>query len=300
MATSIWLGRDDGRYFEEHKWRVDKVQSTPMNEIKLNDILKIKNLENVKIRFNLMFEQNWNPIEIFKSGDINVLLEGQYWNYKKQKSFKDGQITIGLIRIKANDNLWLLFHIGKITKDLNKFDGVGYQYEILTDYEKYFGRLIVKFKNKAQTLIRNANSVIDDCEVEQILPDTFDNDVFPGYDKVNISWLEMSRVIEKETWKTALLNQKGVYLITDISNGKKYVGSAYGTNMILGRWRSYIKNGNGGNVGLKVLPFDHIRKYFRYSILDIYKSTTDDQIIIERENWWKEILQSRKYGYNEN
>ena len=33
-----------------------------MNEIKLND------LSNVKIRFNLMFRQNWNPIEIYKNG----------------------------------------------------------------------------------------------------------------------------------------------------------------------------------------------------------------------------------------
>jgi hypothetical protein len=271
-----------------------------MNTIKLNDILQIDNLENVKIRFNLMFRDNWNPIEIFKNGNIKILLEGQYWNYKKQKSFKDGQITIGLIRIKANDNLWLLFHVGRITKDLNKLNGVGYEYEVMPDYKKYFGRLIVKFKNTAQTMIRNANSVIDDCEVLQILPDTFDNDIFPGYEKVNISWEEMSRVIEKENWKTALQNQKGVYLITDISNGKMYVGSAYGENMILGRWKSYIKTGNGGNVGLKILEFDYIKKNLRYSILDIYKSTTDDQIIKERESWWKEVLQSRRYGYNEN
>jgi hypothetical protein len=182
-----------------------------MEGIKLNDILGIENLDNVKIRLNLMFRQNWNPIEIFKDREINVLLEGQYWNYKKQKSFKNGQITIGFIRIKGDKNLWLLFHIGKVTKELNLYDGVGYEYEILPEYEKYFGRLIIKFKNKSQTMIRNAKSVIDNCEVYQILPDIFDNDIFPGYDKVNISWKEMSRVIEKENWKTALQNQKGVY-----------------------------------------------------------------------------------------
>jgi hypothetical protein len=271
-----------------------------MANIKLNDILKLDNLKNVKVRFNLMFATNWNPIEIFKYNEIKTLLEGQYWNYNKNKSYKEGQITLGFIRIKSNENFWLLFHIGKITKDLNVFNGIGYEYETLSEYEKYFGRLIIKFKNTSQNMIRNAESVINDCEVAQILPDTFDNDIFPGYDKINISWEEMSCVIEKDTWKTALQNQKGVYLITDILNGKKYVGSAYGENMILGRWKSYVKTGNGGNVGLKILEFDYIKKNFRYSILDIYKSTTDDQIIIERENWWKEILQSRKFGYNEN
>ena len=167
----------------------------------------------------------------------------------------------------------MLFHIGEITKDLNIYNGVGYVYEPLIEYQKYFGRLIVKFDNKVQTMIRNAESVINDCEVSQILPDTFDNDLFPGYDKVNISWKVMRSVIEKDNWKTALQNQKGVYLLTDISNGKKYVGSAYGENMILGRWKSYIETGHGGNIGLKLINIEHIKENFRYSILDILTNT---------------------------
>jgi len=247
-----------------------------------------------------MFRDNWNPIEIFKNDDLEVLLEGQYWNHKRNKSFKEGQITVGFIRINSNENLWLLFHIGKVTRDLDILDGVGYEYEVLPEYQKYFGRLIIKYKNKAQTMIRLAKSVIDDCEIAQILPDTFDNDIFPGYDKVNVTWKELYRVIEKESWKTALQNQKGVYLITDISSGKMYVGSAYGENMILGRWQSYIKTGNGGNIELKALSFEHIKQNFRYSILDIFKSTVDDQLIIARESWWKSVLLTREFGYNKN
>ncbi len=271
-----------------------------MSPIKLNDLLQIDNLKNVKVRFNLMFANNWNPIGIFKNNEMQTLLEGQYWNYNKNKSYKEGQITIGFIRIKSNENFWLLFHIGKVTKDLNIFNGVGYEYENLPEYEKYFGRLIIKFKNASQNMIRNAESVFEDCEVAQILPDIFDNDMFPGYDKVNISWNELLRVLEKDTWKTALQNQKGVYLITDTSNGKMYVGSAYGDEMILNRWKSYIKTGHGNNKELKKLDINHIKEYFRYSILDIYKSTTDTQTIIDRENWWKDLLLSRKFGYNAN
>jgi hypothetical protein len=271
-----------------------------MNEIKLNDILKFERLDNVKIRFNLQFEGVWNPIEYYKSGNVKTMLAGQYWNYNKNKSFKEGQISIGFIKVNKNEDFWLLFHIGKIVKDLNTFNGVGYEYETLSEYEKYFGRLIVKFKNKSQNMIRNAESVIGDCEIAQILPDTFDNDTFPGYDKVNISWEELSRVVEKENWRTALQNQKGIYLISDTSNGKTYVGSAYGETMLLGRWESYQKTGHGGNVELKKLTIDHIKANFRYSILDIYKSTTDDNVIIARENWWKDLLLTRKFGYNGN
>ncbi|WP_236013853.1 GIY-YIG nuclease family protein [Capnocytophaga bilenii] len=79
-----------------------------------------------------------------------------------------------------------------------------------------------------------------------------------------------------------------------------YVGSAYGKNMLLGRWKNYVTNGHGGNTEFKELPFEYIKQYFKYSILDIFKSTIDDQVIINRENWWKEILQTRSFGYNKN
>ena len=270
-----------------------------MNKILLNDILQLDDVNNVKIRFNLMFQGNWNPVDIFKNNDSTALLEGQYWNYKKNKSYKEGQITIGLLRLNNND-MWLLFHIGKVTKDLNILDGIGYEYVSIPKFEKYCGRLIVKFKNKSQTMVRLASSVIEQCEIEQILPDTFDNDIFPGYDNIKLSWNELSRVITKEGWKAALQNQKGIYLITDNSNGKMYVGSAYGENMILGRWKSYIKTGHGGNVSLKELTKEHIRENFEYSILEIYKAKTDDEVIINRENWWKTILKTINHGYNKN
>ena len=139
-----------------------------MDSIRLNDILRLDNLHDVKIRFNLMFGQNWNPIEVFKNGDTSIMLEGHYWNYKKKKSYKEGQITIGLVKIRPKEDFWLLFHIGRITKDLNRLNGVGYEYEDLPEYEKYVGRLIVKYTNRVQTMIRNAESVIDECYVSQI------------------------------------------------------------------------------------------------------------------------------------
>lgn len=271
------------------------------NKVMLNDILQIKELENVKIRLNFDYgPANWNVIEAFKNGDMAGLLNGHYWNYKGKKSYKQDQTTIGLLRIKPKEDLWLLFHIGKVTKDLNLLEAMGYEFETLTEYNKFVGRVIVKYKNTSQSVVRNANSLINQCEVYQILPDVFDNDIFPGYENVNISWNELSRVIDKESWKTALQNQKAVYLITDISNGKMYVGSAYAENMLLNRWQNYVKSRHGGNVQLKQLSQEHIENNFRYSILDIFKSTTDDKVILSRESWWKETLLTRKFGYNSN
>jgi len=264
--------------------------------ILLNDILKLSasHLENTKVRFNIqgfagealfLFKNNRDDLQIW-----------QFWNYRTKKSYKVGNTTIGFIRIEGNK--WLLFDISRITKDLDKFNAVGYEYEKIEEYEKYCGRLIIEFENKAQTLIRRANSVFKHCKVLQILDGTFDNDIFPGYEYVNVTWQELRQLINKDSWKTALENQKGVYLITDTSNGKMYVGSAYGTNMLHGRWSNYIGNGHCGNVELKELSFDHIQRYFKYSILDIFKSTIDDKVILKRESWWKKNLMTREFGYN--
>ena len=272
------------------------------NHIMLNDLLRLENLENVKIRLNKDNPNNdFDPIKHFKEAK-EKLLYGQFWNYEKKKSFREGNIAIGLARIPKTDK-WLLFDISKITKDLDQ-PGVGYEHKELSEYEKYFGRVIVKYHNRSQNLIRKGETLMNDLKVDEILPEKFDDDNFPGYENVDISWEDLKRVIEKKDWKTALENQKGVYLITDKEAGKFYVGSASGEDMILGRWKNYIDNGHGGNAGLIKLKeekgFDYIKKNFKYSILDIHKSKTDDKVIIERESKWKEMLLSKKFGYNEN
>jgi hypothetical protein len=267
--------------------------------IKLNDILNLteSEIKRTKIRFNQSNNINFDPMKLFKEKDYQ-LYEGHFWNFSKNKSFQVGQIAIGLLKIE-NDK-WLLFDISEITKDLEKFNAIGYEYKALERYRKYFGRLIIKYKNKSQNLIRRAETVINDCEVLELISDTYEDEGFPGYDNIDLSWVELTRVLDKKDWSTALENQKGVYLISDIENGKRYVGSAYGENMILGRWKDYVKNGHGGNKDLRQLSFDYIKTNFRYSVLDIFKSTTDDKIIINREHHWMRILmtKNKKFGYN--
>lgn len=70
------------------------------------------------------------------------------------------------------------------------------------------------------------------------------------------------------------------------------------------RWRAYAQNGHGGNDELVKLKaekgFDYIKDNLQYAILENYNARVDDAVILERERWWKETLQSRKFGYNDN
>ncbi len=112
-------------------------------------------------------------------------------------------------------------------------------------------------------------------------------------------------IVVREIGLQLLITKKAVYLITDKENGKVYVGSTtsdYG--MLLQRWRSYADNGHGWNKELVELinekGYEYIKANFQYSILENYNAKVDDDIILERGSLWKEILQTRKYGYSSN
>jgi hypothetical protein len=74
--------------------------------------------------------------------------------------------------------------------------------------------------------------------VFEILKEPFTGQVFPGYERINHKFAHLETIFKasKNDWKAAIESVKGVYLITDKSNNKRYVGSAYGDSGIWSRW----------------------------------------------------------------
>lgn len=221
----------------------------------------------------------------------------EWQEYQSKLNFGRSYI-ISLIRM---GNMEWLFGGVYVVKGYKPLQDGHYRYktELASVGKELIGKVIVKFVRTFRQSYCCLENYIDKLNVIEIRRDVYALP-FPGYDKVSLSWKELYSVINTEAWKTALQNQKGVYLITDTSNGKLYVGSAFGDEMLWGRWKSYIETGHGGNKELKRLKFNHIKEHFRYTVLDVYKGTVDDEIILQRENWWKNALQSREYGYNRN
>ena len=96
-------------------------------------------------------------------------------------------------------------------------------------------------------------------------------------------------------------------MITDLSDGRLYVGSASGeANGLWQRWAAYahLKNLTGGNRELQrmrdVLGDGHIVGNFQYSILEIFDPKTKSEVILKREAFWKQALDSRAHGMNAN
>ena len=273
--------------------------------ILMNNLLHLtkQQIQSMKVRFTIP-SQGTDPIQIFKSDPEEINSRWFLWR-NKPNVFNVGQTGICLVRIHADQ--WLFTTIKTITKDLGVHGGIGYEADELKQFSAYYGRVIVKFHKTFQNPAVFAQRVFDNLEVLEILPDFFDDDHFPGYDNVQISYAELKRILDRglRDWQGALSNQKGVYLITDINNGKQYVGSATADKgMLLQRWSNYADNGHGGDTKLEELVqakgFDYIKRYFQYTLLENYNSKVDDQIILQRESWWKNALMSRKFGYNGN
>lgn len=274
--------------------------------ILLNDLLHLSSeeIKLYKVKFNQLNREGTNPMDEYKKNPDVIDDRWLFWR-ETQRYFKVGQIAISLMRLSYDT--WLLTTIKEVTEDLNIEHGVNYKGRTVDTFSKYFGRVIVKYYKYHQGQGRFLSEIIDQLEVVQILPTTFDGDDFPGYDNVRMTFSQLETIIvrNKRDWIAALENQKAVYLITDTNNGNQYVGSAtsdYG--MLLTRWKNYVSNGHGGNKLLKEIlaqfGFEYVKKYFQYSILENYNARTDDHTILARESWWKVTLGTRAFGLNSN
>ena len=275
-----------------------------MNEILLEDLIQLnKYSSRVKVRFN-QYNGHDDPMEVYKANPNEVNSQWLFWR-TNVRNFCVGDIAICLLKI-ANDK-WLLTTVKRVTKEFYVKNGINYDGKELEEYKQYYGRTIVTYHKDHQAQCCNYERIQSKFVVNQILPDVFDGADFPGYDNVRLPYWQLHNIVttHKKSWVAALENQKAVYLITDINNGKLYVGSATSDNgMLLARWNTYVNNGHGGNLCLQEIiekeGFEYIQKYFQYSILENYNAKVDDKVVLNRESWWKETLGSRIFGYNKN
>ncbi len=130
--------------------------------------------------------------------------------------------------------------------------------------------------------------------------------VFPGYENVLLTYNELKQIIDNRQtyvdWHIALSSINAIYAITDLSNGKIYIGSSYNKNGLLGRWSEYTTTIHGGNEAFKQLHAlcSTAHLYFQYSILKVLPKDITALEAVEVENIFKRKLQTISFGYNHN
>lgn len=240
-----------------------------------------------------------NALEVF----LRDRSECASWiSFGRMKAELNYKFILSFIEFHPEPNAWLFGGIYRVClRPSNQ-----HELELCQDYRHYIGRLKVHFKRPGGAKMLDADKFFEDITVLEVLRQPYEGEAFCGYENIDHSFAVLEQIFQssKPDWKAALENIKGIYLITDLKNGKHYVGSAYGRTGIWSRWRCYIDTGHGGNDVLtkliKVSGIEYARKHFKLKLLESYQMKVEDQLIIDRETHWKKVLLTRTYGYNKN
>ncbi|MFZ2727488.1 MAG: GIY-YIG nuclease family protein [Methylococcaceae bacterium] len=246
-----------------------------------------------------------------KENPLDIYLEGNFEEWQRCQNRKnfEREYVISLIAL-PNQNNWLFAGIHNSDsppQHINNNQKNHYRYDLSenTNFSELNGKLILSFTRQGRQSHLNAETWHEKILLSEIKQKKLSIGEFSGYKNVNITKSQLDLIVNQslESWRTALANVAGVYLISDSKSGKLYVGNATGDDGIWQRWSSYSKTGHGGNVKLKeLLNNEGIMRasYFNYSILEIADTHTIKNDILLRESHWKDILLSRLYGLNEN
>lgn len=272
-------------------------------EIAVTDLLAIDNPSEYK-----MHAARWNgenqPLNVF----VDDSSKWRGWNtWRGSKDEFTRKYIFSLIDYYHEADTWLFGGIFEVLKRNPVANSHSYEIIEVHKYQKYVGRLKIKLPKPSRGRAFYLEQHLSKMVVSEILKEVYSGAKFPGYENICHDHCDLFPIFknEKPDWKSALQNVKGVYLIMDKNNGKKYVGSAYGDSGIWSRWNCYMNTGHGYNDELYSIIEQNGMQYakdnFRFSLLEHRSMRSEDSYIIQREGYWKEILISRgEFGYNKN
>lgn len=283
--------------------------------IKLSEFIKTPNNALTKIKFNMNpADPNLKAWDLLLEDDPEWLIMNSWKTKQPNNNLNHAEYLIAMAQYYPYGPEYFVFGgLYKVEKKLPEvFNDVGYKLTLMKEYQEYIKRLIIKIEKPIGRDVYNRryHTIQDQLnpEVYEIAPN-IKLGHFPGYQNVRMNHKEMQQVLLREdpSWKSALSYVKGIYVITDKSNGKLYIGSASGnTDGIWQRWSGYahLENLTGGNKEFNNILLnkgkEHIQNYFQYSILEIFDTRTKSEIILERENYWKKVFDTKKNGMNYN
>jgi hypothetical protein len=247
---------------------------------------------------------SWNgaehPLNVFLAGHFD---EWQRWQTKRNFERK---YVVALIALPAS-NQWLFAGLYTSYGAQWKQEHNLYYYQLTHDVScaEFEGRLVVSFSRVGRQSYLNAENWASEITIAEIKAEKLSISEFPGYRNINLSKGELETIVRQclESWRTALSNVAGVYVISDIQSGKLYVGSATGEGGFWQRWSQYVASGHGGNKALRDLLRDtgaESADNFRFAVLEIADIHSSEKEIRRRESHWKRVLLTRQHGYNAN
>ncbi len=271
--------------------------------IKLTDIIPLPDPTAYKLHLACANEDGVHPLNEYVI-DRTSWIGWNEWRGAGGKNDWNRPFILSFIHFYPLTNAYMFGGIFEVKQRLSDH----YVIKEVESFQKWDGRLICSFQ-RYQGLRGRAfrlEGFLDSFEVLQVLPEKYDGERFCGYTNINHPFSVLRPIVrrERQDWKISLAAVKGVYLVMDSSNGKSYVGAAYGDAGIWSRLCCYVTTGHGWNDQLvRVINdkgVDYALAHFSFSILETFSFDTTDMVILAREAHWKNVMLSRQFGYNRN
>jgi len=271
----------------------------------LSALLEIDNPKKFKLHA-ARYNQHNQPLDVY----IRDKEEWHDWNrWISGKHEFNRQYILSLIDFYPQRDVWLF---GGIYEVLGFKDGHdrksrhchAYNNVLTEQAEEFIGRLKIHAPMRVRGRVFNLENRLTDMQIQEIIPERYSGQPFPGYKNVSLSWTELCSIVanDRRDWKAALSHMHGIYLIT-LSDGRQYVGSASGQIGIWARWSAYAHTKDGGNILMRQANDKSLGKFIedaRFTLLEISWDSKSTEEILKRESYWKNALGSRAHGLNAN
>lgn len=223
---------------------------------------------------------------------------GSFIGHEAGKALFIGVYDVGKSRPISHKSFWKIPQnqelklLGMTGMTADRHSTLSFELTLRDFYSDWKGKLVVQWPGLERSWWRWADRnvlLVDSISEESLL-----------YKKVQ-DWRELTFTWEElvalpKNWREKISEWRAIYFIWDSAKREGYVGSAYGTENLLTRWKNYAATGHGGNQKLrKSKPSD-----LRFSILERVSPDMMPEEVIRLENTWKNRLHTRTSGLNEN
>ena len=250
--------------------------------------------------------------QIFQSTSLPSLLKPKALQYYPDRDFTALRFNSNGFRIRALeiwdksnpvDSWFRIYHGSRIAPELKELiDGLdGFKRKTSTGHS-------TDFYGDPQVIAKALGVLLAAGDIDQIVrtnplarSSAYEGLELPDVDVTDtevlgrtFTWRDLIAISEDVTEENKLrktLSQPGVYLQRSPDGTSRYVGSAYGTDGILGRWLSHLtSNGSAKHLNIYVLENGYANVLFA-----VLEFTDRDQATIA-ESRWKETLGTRNVG----
>lgn len=178
-----------------------------------------------------------------------------------------------------------------------------YNLKRLEEYDFLRNRIIIEWGKSAKSWHQKLRPE-KDKEVLEIRTKGESLEVFDDYLDFILTYEQLSYIVNNSDanyeWRARLSAVAGVYLILDSKTGQQYIGSAYGSKGIWGRWEEYATNGHGNNKTLVSIFNENSKRKddFVFSILQILPKSCAKEKVIKIEHKYMIKLGTKVTGLN--